>query len=419
MSKKFSPYLIGSFLFIFPLMGFAEDDIEPSNLLQIESQSSSETLKSFEPFTGKVSASKVRMRTSPNLEGFVVRETSPGELFAVTGIENDFYVVKAPKGSKGYVFRTYILDGVVEAERVNIRLSPETEAPIIGRLNSGDKVNAILCAANNKWFEIELPETSHFYIAKEYIENIGAIEVLAKKEEKHAEGMHLLNSAILYGRSEIQKPFEEIDFDNIHRRLSHISNHFNEFSDLADKAAEANHLFEETYMQKKIAFLEYRAEKNMASRDEIASLKKFAKPDQSSESETSSPIATVGQKTTSTLGLATSEAGFSDKMLIWQPLEESIYHLWASTHEGSSLEDFYKEEAEKATILSGIVEPYNRPVKNRPGDFLLRSDNIPVAFLYSTKINLNEVVGKKITVIGLSRPNNHFAFPAYFVLSAQ
>ena len=106
-------------------------------------------------------------------------------------------------------------------------------------------------------------------------------------------------------------------------------------------------------------------------------------------------------------------------MRIWEPIEQSIFQIWASQDENKELEDFYDEEQLNATILTGIIESYSRPVKNRPGDFILRIDNLPVAFLYSTKINLQDKVGQKVTMKASSRRNNNFAFPAYYVLSIE
>lgn len=424
MSRKL-PCLIATSVF-FTLSMIASEE-NTSGVSQSPSEETfskvMESSSPFSAFTGRITGSKVRLRAQPKLEGAVIRETTDGELVAVLGAENDFYVVQPPKGSKGYVFRTFILDGVVEADRVNIRLHPEIDSPVIGRLQVGEKVEATVCPTNCKWFEVELPATSRFYIAKEYIDNIGPLSLLAKMEERHTEGTHLLNSALSFCRSEIQKPYEEIDFDSIHRRLQHLTDGYSDFNDIVEKTHEATHLLEETYLQKKIAFLESKAEKVTASTAITeANLKKLLEMGGNDPvTPTAADAGVIGEAASATMGfaVAASQNVCTDKMQAWQPLEESIYHLWAATHEGHSMDEFYKEESVNAAVLSGIVEPYNRPIKNRPGDFILRSDNHPVAFLYSTKVNLQEFIGKKVTLVGTLRPNNHFAFPAYFVISVE
>ncbi|MGD0665819.1 MAG: hypothetical protein ABSA17_08880, partial [Rhabdochlamydiaceae bacterium] len=70
-------------------------------------------------------------------------------------------------------------------------------------------------------------------------------------------------------------------------------------------------------------------------------------------------------------------------------------------------------------ILTGIVEPYASMVKHKPGDYVLKDKDLPKAYLYSTQVNLQEYVGKKVSILVVPRSNNNFAFPAYFVLSVE
>ena len=61
-------------------------------------------------------------------------------------------------------------------------------------------------------------------------------------------------------------------------------------------------------------------------------------------------------------------------------------------------------------------------MKNRPGlvyVLLNPNNNLPIAFLYSTKLNLETRVGQEQSFIVVTRPNNNFAFPAYFVIGVE
>jgi hypothetical protein len=374
-------------------------------------------------FTGKVVGSKVRLRTHPSLDSHVVCETRSGELFAVNGEEGEYYTIQPKKGMKGYVFRTFVLDGVVEGDRVNVRLYPDIEAPVVAQLHSGESIEAEVSDANNKWLEIELPESSHFYIAKEYIENIGPVELIANMENRHREATHILSSAFLFAQSHIQKPFEQIDLDAINSTFEKLSNDYADLPDIADRVEEAQSVIQDIYVQKKIAFLESKSQRcpvqvdiNPSQLDRLAKLGIEIQPKQEEKN-----VSEIAEAATDTIGYASTLADkeITDKMLIWQPLEESLFHLWAVANGEQELEEFYTSEAMNASMLSGIIEPYNRPVKNRPGDYLLRTENLPVAFLYSTKVNLDRLVGKRVTILASPRPNNNFAFPAYYVLSVE
>jgi hypothetical protein len=85
------------------------------------------------------------------------------------------------------------------------------------------------------------------------------------------------------------------------------------------------------------------------------------------------------------------------------------------------MQEYYDEQKAVATTISGILEAYSLPVKNRPGDFVLKDSarDLPVAYVYSTKLNLQDMVGKRVKLRGIERPNNNFAFPAYFVVAEE
>ncbi len=387
------------------------------------SLSANEEIPTYKSFTGKIIGSKVRLRTQPTMDSHVVCETRNGQLFAVTGEEPDHYAIQPKKGMKGFVFRTFVLDGVVEGERVNVRLYPDIEAPVVAQLNTGDHIDAVLSDVNPKWLEIDLPQTAHFYISKEYIENIGPVELIATMEQRHREATHMLSSAFLFAQSQIQKSFAQIDLDAINLNFEKLTLEYADLPDIAERAEEAHSVIQDIYVQKKIAFLESKSERG-SIRHQIAPahLERLAKLGIEIKPEiVEKDVSEIADAAASTMGLATTFADeeITDKMLVWQPLEESLFHLWAVANGEQDIQEFYSREEEAATVLSGIVEPYNRPVKNRPGDYLLRCENLPVAFLYSTRVNLDRLVGKRVTIVASPRPNNQFAFPAYHVLSVE
>lgn len=237
------------------------------------------------------------------------------------------------------------------------------------------------------------------------------------------EAAHHLSAASVFAQAEIQKPFEQIDFDSIQENFAQISQDYADLPNVIGQVRESTALLQDIYVQKKIAFLEGKAGTHKHSTtiapQQLNQLAKLGMeiPPQFQESS----VTDVAAAASKTLGLASTqgEGQATDKMLMWQPLEESIYHLWAVANSGKNMEEFYQEESETATVLTGIVEPYNRPVKNRPGDFLLRNERMPIAFLYSTRVNLEKLVGQKVTLMVAPRPNHNFAFPAYFVIQTE
>jgi hypothetical protein len=351
----------------------------------------------FKPFTGKIRGKKVRMRLHADLESPIIRELDKNELLSIVGEKGDFYAVSPPAGTKAFVFRSFILDNVVEGNRVNVRLEPNLEAPIIGHLNAGDRIEGTVSALNSKWYEIAPPNESRFYVAKEFIDNIGGPEVKNQMDKRRQTVEQLIDAAALLSKAEIRKPFEEIDIERITRNYNTIIHDYVEFPEYVEKAKEALASVQETYLQKRLSYLEERAAVAAAS------------------SENGDLSEGIVEEFSQGLGRDL----VTDRMKLWEPIEEALYLTWAQANEEKNLEEYYDEQMLSAVAISGILEAYAAPVKNKPGDFILKDRDMPIAYLYSSQVNLQNLVGKRITVLASQRPNNNFAFPAYFVLSVE
>ncbi len=349
--------------------------------------------QNFTGFTGKISKNKVRMRTGPTLEAPVARELNKGELLIVVGETEEFYAVQPPSDIKGYVFRTFVLDNKVEGSKVNVRIAPNTEAPVIGQLSSGDPVDGVISALNNKWLEITPPANSKFYVAKEYIEKIGDQHFMAKVARRRDDVNALLNSTYAISQQEFQKPFPEIKLDRIQTNYQQIIKEYPDFPEQAARAKELLEQLQENYLKTKIAYLESKVE----NRSSTASQKE--------------PI------------VAIQEVNYPEVLThinYWKPHEEALYAEWSNSNQGTQ-EDFYNSEKQSAQSVTGVLEPYSRMIKNKPGDFMLvdKSTHAPIAFLYSTSINLQNFVGREVTFLVSPRTNNNFAYPAYYVHSTK
>lgn len=380
----------------------------------------------FKAFTGKVTKNKVRLRHQPNLDSAIIKELNHGDLLIVTDESDDFYAVQAPAGLKAYVFRTYILDNAVEGSHVNVRLAPDVEAPVIGQLSGGDKVNGTISATNNKWLEIQLPSNTRFYVAKDYVEKIGDPSLLSTIEKRKEEVNTLLNTTREESQKELQKAFPEVNLEPAIANLNKIINRYTDFPEQTAKAKEFLETLQDNYLQKKLSYLE--AKSKMAQSDwesRNAQLNEHMQAQQQRLSQLEQQLQKEKNSKTSNFFPQNVQGNNtpvpSNKMEAWVAAEQAIYENWSRQNDGRSMAEFYQEQGQNAVALTGIIEPYTRVVKNRPGDYILvnQSNNLPIAFLYSTQVNLQNRVGHGVTVYGIQRPNNNFAFPAYFVLSVE
>ncbi len=367
------------------------------------------TKTDFKPFTGKLTANKVRIRAKPDLESPIIRQMNKSDLLLVVGEDKDFYAIEPLKDTKAYVFRSYVLDNVIEATRVNVRLEPHVDAPIIAQLQAGERVNGIVCSMNHKWLEIAPPKGTHFYVAKEFIEKAGGPEHLANMERRKTQVEELLSSAYMNAEAECKKEYEEMAPQHAIEQFQHIMREFTDFPQSCLQAKEGLALLKETYLTKKIAYLESRSEISKDVKEELLAKHKM---------ENAELFKDEALKIDPSLW--SRRAQKKENLGFWDTLEESLYLSWTAFHSGKTFDDYYSEQKANASVLTGTIERYTYDVRNKPGDFLLRgAEDAPAAYLYSTLIDLDRYAGKTVTILASPRPNNHFAFPAYFVFSIE
>lgn len=370
---------------------------------------------SFQPFTGKVIGNKVRLRLTPNLEGHIIRELNRGEIFAVVKEDSEYFAVTPTEDLKAYIFRTHVIDSSIEGERVNVRLAPNLDAPIITQLSSGDPIHIDQKGSKGKWLQIDLPKDVHLWVAKDYIEKVGPVEYAGKYKERIAEASQLLATANLISQAEFRKPFQEIDLTRITRNYERVLSDYTDISDVTKLSKTAIQTLQKEYCDRKIAFLENKAGKAVLEVKSLnAKLSNYNTPDimiDSKVQSTESPFADI----------INSNSKANDKMKIWQPLEYAQFQSWAVEQENAdaTFQDFYQEELLNSDSVEGIVESFSKIVKNKPGDYVLTDDQQTSAYLYSTHINLNEYIGKRVNLTVTKRDNHSFAFPAYYVLDVK
>ena len=353
---------------------------------------------SLQRFTGKVVGTHVRCRANADVESHIVRELSKNELLVVNGEKGDFYAVEAPADMKAYIFRSFVLDNVVEGNRVNVRIEPDRESPVIGHLSTGARIEGKICEKNNKWLEISVPKGTKFFVAKEFIEYAGGPELKATYDRRKEEVNKLLDSTQMMAQAEMRKPYAEINMKRLASNYETVINSFKDFPEKVTSAKTALSALQEEYLQKKISYLESKATKltqNVQRRENIGS-------------------DDVTQHSQEVMQLSAT-----DRMKLWEPVEESLFLSWSSMHHAKSIDDFYSDQKLKSQNVAGILESFAEPVKNRPGDYVLKQNNVPVAYLYSTQCDLSELVGKQVSLKVTERANNNFAHPAYYVLSAE
>lgn len=358
----------------------------------------------FEPFTGKVARKNVRLRVHPSVDSPIVKELHAGDLLIVDDVKEGFYRVRPSADTKAYVFRSFILDGEVEGSHVNVRLSPDLDAPVVAQLNTGDQVAGSIAAQNGKWLEIVPPKEVRFWVAEEFIEKVGDENHLAYVENRKNQASRLLALAIARSTEELSKSYEEMNIQPVLTLYQQIVDQYGEFEESASKAATLSKQLSDDYLNVKIAYLESRA----AEADRLAANQQWM----SAQQEAFVAVSTPKEEPSPLL---------TGRMAFWKHVEQQYIDRWASANHETDPLQFYQAQREKGSHLHGVIEPYLRPVKNKPGDYLLLdpADSKPIAYLYSTEVNLQQALGKELDLLVVERPNNQFAYPAYYVLDVK
>lgn len=377
-----------------------------------------------EAFTGKVTGRKVRLRLEPSVDSPIVQELAQGEMIIVTGAQSDFYAVVPPSNLKAYVYRTYVIDDVVEGNHVNVRSEPSLEAPVIAQLNKGDHIDGHISPVNNKWLQIRLPENVRFYVAYEFVEKVGDVHYMARIEKRKQEACAAVDNAHNLCQDEMCKPYPQINMDTATYALREAVRDFQDVPEHHQRACDYITQAHENYIRKRIDFLETEAQASseawnvrcQALAQQMAT--QSAHLDALERSLHARDADLIPQEPPKARILFAEPAVVTEGMSMWTPQEIALFETWQKENEEASLDDFYTAQAEGAVHIRGNVQPYRRMVKNKPGNFILidQVDNIPIAFLYSTKVDLEQLSGKTTTLLVAPRPNNNFAFPAYYVL---
>ena len=339
------------------------------------------------PMTGRVLKDRVRLRNRPDRDAPVIMELHKDDLVLIDGLERDFFVVQPLEGMKAYVFRSYILDGSVEASNVNVRQAPSLDSTIVGRLQQGDRVEGEPAAEQNKWLQIRCPATCRFFVAKELIEQVGGAEIYAKMGARQGELHQLLHRAEDLAQQEMLKTYDAMRLDEVQALLERIGRDFRDFPSHAERARSLLSKVQHDYLSKKAAFL---------GDDHLMASTQASLEDH--------PVTPAG-----------SVRLITDRMRLWEPIEHGLIESWMAANPEQTPQDFYSEEQRLSTELEGILEPFASTGNNRPGDYVLKYGAVPVAYVYSTSVNLQDQVGRKVRVLASPRPNHHYAFPAYFV----
>ena len=100
----------------------------------------------------------------------------------------------------------------------------------------------------------------------------------------------------------------------------------------------------------------------------------------------------------------------------WVDLETDIYSRWKQKHSNGDYQHFLATESEFARLEHGRIVKVHKVSLNHPGDFILYDGKKPIAYIFSTTIDLNDYNNQEKKLMLTERPNNMWGLPAYKVV---
>lgn len=363
--KSFYTFFFLTFVFTVYFNNPLHPEGHSSEVKQLQKQISLEN-----SFTGVITGNSVRLRLHPSVTSPILREFDRDQLILVEGESDDFYRVSGRGLLKGYIFRSYVIDNIVEASHLHIRDEPSTEGVILGKLSQGEEVSATVCSYNSKWLEIELPQEISFYISKDFVQKYGEASIAINYYKKRSLFEKLFAAANFLVDQELSLNYQEIEYPKIQNTFESLLAQYEEIEDLKSTITSAYKRAQESFLKKKMHYLE---EQTQVTKNE---LEDYQKPivDHKSSNNFSEPDR---DSNPTQLNLWMSN--------YWLDVENSLFKKWLITNPDQTLHDFYYRERQRSIALTGKLESYRYLMQSRPGDYLLRDQyGVPLAYLYST-----------------------------------
>lgn len=137
------------------------------------------------PATLKIKSLKnnVNVRAKPLPTAEVVGQVSENDVLIAKTMDSDWVEIIPPTNVDLCILGEYVKDGVIQAQKVNVRSGPGINFAIVGQLTTGDKVTVRSKAAD--WARIAPPECCSAWVSRSLVEVI--VDQPAKAEPAQAE----------------------------------------------------------------------------------------------------------------------------------------------------------------------------------------------------------------------------------------
>ena len=118
----------------------------------------------------RVTGDRVSLRAKPDINGDLLERAMRGEEMVCIEKTNGWVAVQAPDSLDFWVAGEFVVNGVIQPEKLNVRSGPSLNYSVVAVLSKGDTVS--LRGEFNDWLKIAPPPGSRVWISADFVEFI-------------------------------------------------------------------------------------------------------------------------------------------------------------------------------------------------------------------------------------------------------
>ena len=118
----------------------------------------------------RVTGDRVSLRAKPDINSDLLDRAMRGEEMEFFEKTNGWIAVQAPESMDFWVAGEYVVNGITQPEKLNVRSGPSLNYSVVAVLNKGDAVS--LRGEFNDWLKIAPPQGSRVWISEDFAEVI-------------------------------------------------------------------------------------------------------------------------------------------------------------------------------------------------------------------------------------------------------
>ena len=183
------------------------------------------------PFLGRVKGKNINVRGGNNLNFEILTQLQDQETVIVLSESPGWYQIDPPQTAFLWINKSYVKEGIVTADSVNVRGSPTLAGTLNCQLARNDAVEVVV--EEGEWLKIKPPPQAKAWVSKDYVayekpldQDMEVLKAEKAKALQESRKVKILEAAQVYEEAEFYKPVDQIQVNNILANYQSLLNEF-------------------------------------------------------------------------------------------------------------------------------------------------------------------------------------------------